>query len=814
MLPQHCAHCGEPSGDAAYCCAGCRAAAALLSRSHLDRFYRLRQGPGRTGVVVSDSERLPAWLEAATSNESQDEKANRLQALTCRVGGLHCAACSWVIPQLAQRLGAKAAHVNAGQGRLTLHYDRIASANASPSVVGEGFDVAAFHAQLKTLGYSLSSPADEAPSAARPLLLRTGLTIALALNTMLLSLSRYFGLSDVDGALFIAIEAAFMALSVAIGGTYFFKRAANALAQKSLSLDVPIALGIALGALGSVVAWGWSVGATYFDTVTLFIALMLVGRAVQALTAEHAQRQAQAPDHDALWSVRRQTPSGVEIVGAASLKVGDRIEVAPGDLILVDSLAVSDTEVSSEWLDGEPEPRPVSAGAHLKMGTKLCGQSVQAIEVDSRFDAERVRDLLAPPVTHDVIEPQDWLKKITSIYPPAVILLAGLGFGIWYATSATTAFEVMVSLLVITCPCALGLAIPLAYELAAAGTRKDGLLVCRQSVLDRIVHVDTVIFDKTGSATLGELRLENPHDLETLDADATTALCRMVRSSSHPRSRAVSEALFDVQTPAAHAPVVEVPGAGMSVQMGARFYRFGRATFAANSPHDDGTSVLGVSDNPDGPFRPLRSMRFEEASRPQAVEEVRALAELGIEVWILSGDSQTRVSRFANEVGVPAHRALGEMTPSAKADKVTTLKGQRRSVAMVGDGLNDAGALDAADVKGVPALTVPGAARACDVAGLSNSILRVSRLVVTAQRLRKVVRANVAFAAVYNLVAASLALSGLVTPLFASIWMPIGSIAVVMATTLALRPGRNPPRGWAKAHSQGPRFLDDKRNAP
>jgi Cu2+-exporting ATPase len=372
-------------------------------------------------------------------------------------------------------------------------------------------------------------------------------------------------------------------------------------------------------------------------------------------------------------------------------------------------------------------------------------------------------------------------------YVVLVFGLAGLGFLLWQGRGIDRAVEVTVAILVVACPCALGLAVPMAHELMHLALRRRGVLLRRNEFLDRALTVRKVLFDKTGTLTLGTLSL-TPSSRDALDAlDETDhlALATLAAQSNHPASRAVRDALGGRALAIAPHPVRETPGEGVETAFGSHVYRLGQPAFTrggrvAARSEEDGSRTTGFSR--DGIER--ARFRLTEWVKEDAAEEIAALEEAGYEIHLLSGDGPARVEAVGRALGVSPARTRAGLSPQEKADRVREL--DEGDTLMVGDGLNDGPALAAAACAATPTREHPTLPERSDFVFLGDEIGAVRRALLAARHLRRVVRGNLAAAVAYNAIALSLCYAGVVTPVVAAILMPVSSVTLVGLTAWRL----------------------------
>jgi Cu2+-exporting ATPase len=784
-----CLHCGLPvdrDGDA-FCCVGCRLVHALIRRENLDRYYALRAGSGQP-VTVTSGARSHSWLEPIEERLTRDEGLSRVDL---DVQGLHCAACVWLIDQVFQRhVDAAQIVVNPALGRLRL-------------TVGPGFPLRRFVEHIEQFGYCLGPPHKEARSTSSGLALRMGLAIALAMNAMLFAIAIYAGLHDGPlFELFHGLSFALALISVLVGGPVFFRSAWQGLRRGILHLDVPIALGILLAFGTSTWAFATSrPGAVYFDTLSIFIALMLVGRFLQERVIEKNRRYLLADDGVRGLLSRRIEGERVALVACTAIAEGDRLLIAPGDLVPVRaSLSDARASFSLDWINGESEPVAFDKDDLVPAGAFLAGSSAVMLRAAEPFERSALIELLRAPIARAGDGPRmtRFWQRFAGLYVVGVLLAATLGFAVGWARTGNVAasLEIVTAVLIVTCPCALGIAAPLAYELVQNGLRRAGLFVRAPGFLDRAPDVRRVVFDKTGTLTTGALRVANPAVVASLDADSRLALYNLVARSTHPKSMAIRGLLDGPDDRLLDGAVVtEQAGHGLSLVWNHRTFRLGSRAFAdpraregSGAPDTSGAPADGdVALSVDG--HPLAVFVTKEELRPDAAAEVRRLVADGHEVWISSGDAEARAVEIARLCGIPEERVRAGQSPSDKAAFVREL--DRRDTLMVGDGINDSLVVADAFCSGTPAIDRPFMAARSDFYFVTPG-LRNIRLALTASReLARALRRNWVFAVLYNVLAVALAYAGLMSPLLCAVLMPLSSITTLSMTFASLS-GRRP----------------------
>ena len=778
--PRTCLHCGlpVPSENSAwtregFCCPGCRSVYGILRAGGLEKYYALRDGVGvPVGAVGERGDAERDWLDAAKGKPHLD----------LDVQGMHCAGCVWVIEELFERRGPGKIELDPTLGRASM-------------LLPEGFDLEGFVSDVESLGYQLapaSNDPDHTTAASDALLLRVGICMALAGNGMLFAAASYFGLDVSDGAIYrlltrLAFAAA--ALAVLVGGSVFVKAAWQGLRRGVVHLDLPIALGVIASFAGATWSFVRDGEARFADTVTVFIALMLLGRWVQERMLERNRRQLLADHGGEALRTRRVDEDGVRLVRATEVKEGDVLQLGAGDLVPVQSaLLESASTFSLDWIDGESAPRTFEVDAIVPAGAFHVGRGTRRVRATESFETSAVKRLLqrTRSLTSD---PGAWWQHVARWYVLGVIGVAVGAFATWWSLEGIErAIEVATAVLVVTCPCAFGIATPLAYELAHARLRRRGLFVRTRAFLDRAREVTRIVFDKTGTLTTGRLALVNEDALDALSAEEREVLASLAAASTHPKSAAVMRALEARGVVGAPRDVVETTGRGVSVRVGDVEHRLGAPGWAGEGTGD---LVYGVGDVT------RADLRTEERLRPDAARELRALGDAGYSTWILSGDDPVRVKTLAREVGIPEERALGGHDPEAKAAFVAAH--DPAHTMMIGDGLNDSLAVTTAACAGTPAIDRPFLASRSDFYFTTPGLGPILDALATASELGRVVRALLAFAVAYNVLAVAIAWAGWMEPWLAALLMPASSLASLAYTLTALGPKTSPKRERVRA---------------
>lgn len=778
-MKQTCAHCGSPLPDSGgvdgYCCMGCATVARLLNAGGLDRFYQLRNTEPMPVALPSRPSEM-AWLDAPLADALAHARGGLVQ-LTVDVQGVRCSACVWLIGELFKRReGSVEALVDPSVGRITLTFQ-------------PGMDIKAYLRELESFGYGTGPRLKEESSPADKLLARMGVSVALTMNAMMFSAAHYLGLSPAEPAAFHlmrALNVIFAVAVLAVGGSLFLSAAWQGLRRGLLSFDLPIALGIVLGFAGSILVMIHDPTTfSYFDSLNIFTTLMLVGRWLQRRVLEQNQRRLLADDGiDGLYA-RRLEDQCVVTVPAAHVQQRDVLLVPAGDLLVCPGTLLEDSaSFSLDWVNGESLPRTYTRGEVIPAGAFNAQDKPARVECSTAFSSSALFTLLgrSDPDAHSSDQPV-WLHNLSTWYVPAVLALASLGFLAWWPTSLTDGFRVATAILVVTCPCALGLAIPLAGQLTASALKRYGLFICRGGFLERATRVRRLLFDKTGTLTRGTLRLANPEALQQLEPAILHVVYTMVSSSMHPRSRCIQQALTGKDACfQADLTVTEQPGAGLITTLpGGSTIRVGSPSFVSpGTPDVDQQVWIGVDD------AVCARLRMEEELRADAVRDVSTLTAQGYGIGILSGDAQARVDEVAARLGIPAQAAVGSLSPEGKAAWMREHQA-RADTLFIGDGINDQPAFAEALCTGTPTVDRPTLAARADFYFMTPGITCVVRALESALRLKQTTRAILTLALTYNVLALSACLMGWMGPVVAALAMPSSSITILLYTIHACR---------------------------
>lgn len=580
--------------------------------------------------------------------------------------------------------------------------------------------------------------------------------------------------------LFFGLAGAVAVPASLYAGQPFFRSAWRGLVARSVNMDIPISLAVLL-ALGLSIYQAGSHGAhTYFDAAVMLVFLLLIGRYLDFRLRDRARGAARHLLTLQSLLVRRRTATGeMETVAAKEVAPGDQLLVATGDRIPVNGVVEDHgTELDLSLVTGEILPQQVDVGSPVQAGTIVIGRAVTlraTAAVENSLVADLARLLEAGQQSRSTYV--RLADRAAALYVPVVFSLSFLALIGWLVAGAplSQAITNAIAVLIITCPCALGLAVPAVQIVATERLFKRGVFVKSGDALERLAEIDTAIFDKTGTLTEGMPVLLNA---QSLPPGILERAARIARASRHPLARAIASAAGD--GPAA-ADVRETAGAGLETGTGHDVERLGSASWCGALERDYQLWYRRGMEPPIG-------FHLQDRLRPDSVALVRSLASRGLKVEMLSGDNAARVRAVAQEVGIASWFA--GITPQQKAVRLQVRREQGSRVLMVGDGINDAAAMALAHVSIAPGTATDISQRASDMVLRGNELSPIVEAFDVARKARRLVLMNFALAAAYNLTAIPLAAMGYVTPLIAAATMA-GSSLLVVANALRLAGGRS-----------------------
>ncbi len=784
-----CFHCGAPVPDGtswhaivldesrAMCCPGCAAVADSIVASGMEKFYRERTG------FSSRLPKAPAGMEAL---RLFDLGSDTTSESSYAVDGIQCAACIWLIEGSVRALaGVKSADLNIGTGILQVTCD---PALCKPSDI---------LAALQSIGYAAcpadtTAYADRLEKEKRALSRRLFIAGLSMMQVMMYAVPAYLagdGTMDADMAGLMRWASLLLTLPAMLYSAQpFFIGAWRNLSNRALGMDVPVALGIVAAFVASVAATFAQHDPVYFDSITMFVFLLLASR--------YLELQARMRAASALDGLLRSAPSSAqrlphwpqdrtsEMCSAEALRSGDYVLLRTGDVLAADAVVVEgETSIDLSVITGESRAQLRSCGDALPAGSSNLANSV-VVRISREAKASTLALILESAQRARLDKPSlaNWADLVAGRFVGALLLFAFATFLYWQHADPAQAWPVLIAVLVVSCPCALSLAAPTVLAAANARLLGNGVLAVRPHVLETLHRSTHIVFDKTGTLTLGAPVLQTVETTTLCNAkEALKIAAGIAGGSNHPMSVALQQAAKGQEVAALDAPAREIAGKGLEAEWHGCKFRLGRADF------------VGQLTGTHAPFTPAASgseiylgnaeawlARFVlfDALRPDAATVVQHFQTAGKAVLLLSGDRMTFVQQVASKLGI--EHAVGECLPEHKVEEVRRLQRAGAIVAMIGDGVNDAAVLAAADVSFAMGGGSGLALASADCVLLNGRLESLCELEHVAAKAARLMKQNLAWAACYNLAAIPAAAFGLINPWVSAVGMSLSSTLVVL----------------------------------
>ncbi|MEZ5658531.1 MAG: heavy metal translocating P-type ATPase [Burkholderiaceae bacterium] len=843
-----CLHCGDPvPAPDAYpvrfegrirptCCPGCQAVASTVLAAGLDEFYRGHRVPGRlpeglTPQIAAPSDHAlydePEMLERYVRRRTGDADGAPRCEVDLALEGMHCGACVWLLERgLGAMPGVQSARINFASERAQLIWDPTRQ------------PLSALLATIARLGYR-AWPFDAARREqsvrrqGRVLLQRLFVAGLVAMQAMMFALPEYlYGPEAIEAEYRGLLRAAGLLLILPVllySAAPFFAGAWRDLRARRPGMDVPVAIGLSLAFIGSVRAIITGVGDVYFDSIAMFTALLLAARYVEWRARRRAAATIDALAASAPETARRIGADGqTQIVPVARLRPGDEILVHTGEAIAADArLLDAAAEVDQSLLTGESQPVVFHAGDWVPGGALLAGAPVR-LQVQ-RASAESTLSVIARLAEQGASDKPAMARmadRIAAVFVPTILGLALLTGLVWAWLEPGAAWPRAIAVLVVSCPCALSLATPTAMAAAHAGALRRQLLLARGDVLETVAGITDVVFDKTGTLTEGRPALIGVDTAAHWSREQVLAIAAALeQGAAHPLADAIRDAAGVPGDAIRLSERAQRAGAGLAARLddalkgpqavflgsaawcGLVDARAAREALGVHAPDDSLSEVwlsmapwaggwaqslpsnqgatATMAGEPPGQVAVLARFTFSDRVRESVPAVLRALADDGIGVHLLSGDRAPVVASVAASLGIS--QARGEADPQGKQAYVQALQEAGRRVLMVGDGINDTPVLASADVSvafGRPTMLTQSAA---DVVVMRARPEAITDLLEIGRRTRRVIHQNLSWAFVYNLLAIPLAALGWVAPWLAAIGMACSSLVVVFNAARLLR---------------------------
>ncbi|MBB3956511.1 heavy metal translocating P-type ATPase [Novosphingobium sediminicola] len=688
-------------------------------------------------------------------------QSESIETITLVVPGMHCASCMGKVERALGALpGVQSARVNLTARQVSVAHD---TALGVPDLVGA----------LASIGFPSQPRVEDLappPSAVKPLLAPLAVAGFACMNVMLLSVSIWSGAEGSTRDLFHLLSAAIGIPAILYAGRVFFASAWGALRHGRTNMDVPISIGVILATGLSLYETLTHGAEAWFDGTLMLLLFLLAGRVLDAMMRDRARAGVDALLRQAAPGAMVVAKGAVDWVSARDLLPGMVMRVASGERLAADGEIVSGaSRFDRSLLTGESAAVPVAQGDAVHAGMLNMDAPVDVRVTAAGSDttlAEIARTMEAAGQHRSAyVRIAD---RASRLYAPAVHTLAALTFIGWMIAGAGAyeSLKIAIAVLIITCPCALGLAVPVAQVVAAGALMRRGIMVKDGSAMERMARIDRALLDKTGTLTLGR-PTPDPQALDALPVEAAQVALALASHSRHPLSRALVEALGARGVTAAElTQVEEVPGQGIH----ALWHGGPVALRRPDGPTGGMASALDIEG------MPVRLILFADRLRPEANQALGWMRAMGVEPSILSGDAMGAVAEVARATHMTAQ---GHASPADKLEAIQRLQGAGHHVLMAGDGLNDGPALAAAHASIAPGTASDVGRQAADFVFLSDSLLAIPRAMATSRATMRVVRQNFVLAIGYNVLAVPMAMAGLVTPLIAAVAMSTSSLIVI-----------------------------------
>ena len=799
-----CFHCGLPlppdepfveqieGKDRHFCCFGCQSVCKAIYDAGLDGFYQRTPD----GTLLAPPPEPPKDIALFDLDEVQEEFVSELgeeREIHLLVEGIHCAACVWLIERgLSSMLGIIKVQVNLTNKRLLLRWDN------------RQVQLSDIIKRLGDIGYAAIPFDPEAAEGSikkqnRELLFRMAVAGFAMMNLMWISIALYSGADTADGGqfrpMFHWIGFALASLTLFYSGSIFLKGAWAGLRHRHLTMDLPIAIGATSTYLYStyVTISGSEVGDVYFDTVVNFIFVILVGRFLEAVSKRHAVAASQRL-MDLQPRVATLLTEGAEkIVPIRVVKKEDTVLVKAGDKVPVDGIVIEgNSRVDESMLSGESEPVRKDAGHTVSAGTVNLHSALTLRVTGTLRDTSLGRIIALVEEAQASKAPiQCMADRIVPWFVMITLLLATVTFLLWFSSGFELALMAATSVLIITCPCAFGLATPMAIAVAAGQGARNGILVKNGEVLESLSRVSHFVFFKTGTLTTGSMQFQRLIAEKGEDEVELLRLAAIVeRYSEHSIAQAIvaaAEGQHLAINQSKPQGFESLPGHGVQAVVEGQSILLGTLTWLqkkgvaldeaireqARELEAKATSCIHMA--VDG--KHIALIAIADQLRPDAQQLVSGLRAAGIRMTLLSGDRQRVADAVAEQLGGMA--VIAEVLPQDKDQVIADLQAKGEWVAMVGDGVNDAPALIRANIGIAVGSGTDVSMESADIVLMQDELDKVRLATLLSRRTLRTIRQNIGLSLTYNVIMVPLAMAAFITPLFAAIAMPISSLLVI-----------------------------------
>jgi len=781
-----CVHCGADNethpvvwNDLSFCCNGCKTVYQLLNENKLYSYYDLEKTPGIKVETTMFGNKYEFLDKEEIKQKLISFSEGGISKVKFYVPVIHCASCIWLLERLhLLHPGIRQSMVNFTSKEVDITFDE------TQISLREVVELLSSIHYIPDLSLSLSEKKDETPSN-KKLLYRIGVAGFVFINVMTYSLPAYFNGAPLEENLQTLLSILSFVLVVPVvfySGSDYFASSLKSLSKKTISIDLPIALGITVLFLVSAYEILFARGSGYCDSLSGLIFFLLVGKWYQGKTYEALSFDRNYKSYFPI-AVTRINKQVEESILLENIDVDDELIIRNKELIPADSILMEGTgRIDYSFVTGEADPVMKNEGDFIYAGGRQMGEIIK-IRVQKRVNQSHLTELWNQDRSYE--KPSDSIKSlsdtISRYFTLTIITIAVLGFLFWLLRGdAHTAIFVFTAVLIVACPCALALSIPFTFGSTMRIFGKNGLYIKNTEVIERLSHVDTIVFDKTGTLTR-----PNAHSISftgrVLSEQELSALCCLARQSTHPLSIALVSAYPQPDYPAP-AHFVEVSGRGIFGQVEDMEIRLGSEEYVRNSSAAKSQTASEVHISIDGSYRGhyTISNQYREGLAP-----VLELLNKEFRLYLVSGDNDSEAEQLST--WFQRDHILFNKKPGEKADFIKQLQEKGHTVLMTGDGLNDGGALMQSDVALTLANKVYHFSPASDAVLEADQFSKLARFVRYTRTSLKIVKASFLISFLYNIVGISFAITGNLSPIVAAILMPVSSVSVVAFATFMTR---------------------------
>ena len=765
------------------CCPGCQAVAAAIVEENLENYYKNRSAlPMRPDKLVPEELSHMQLFDRAEVQKSFVTEADDKKSANLILEGIVCAACAWLSERHVHKMpGVIEFKVNYSTHRANLVWDdKVVKLSQILKAIGDiGYKAHPFDFDKQEKIYKETR---------QDMLRRLVVAGICSMQVMMLSAAIYLGAGeDPESAMYQFLRWTSFLLATPVvfySSAIFFKSAWRDLKIKSLGIDVPISLAVSIAYIGSILALVNNFGEAYFDSICMFVFFLLIGRYLE-LAARHKSGEA-------IESMVRLTPAiatrknagKLEEVAVIDLQIGEQVLIKPGGLVPADGIVVEGiSTVDESMLTGESIPLIKREGDKLIGGSNNI-KSPLIMQITSLGADTVLSSILRLLEKAQTAKPKiARLADMVAGYFVAFILLLALATVIyWWQYDAAEAFGILISMLVVTCPCALSLATPAAITVAIGKLGKKGILTANSNALENLAVIDDLVFDKTGTLTKGDLTLIKIVNFTKLaERELISIASSLEARSEHPVARPLLKE--NISTVEAKEVKVSV-GSGIEARVNDTMYRIGTLDFVQDGIANN-SEITEIATEPNTVYvylgdqtKVIACFKFSDTLRADAISTIKELRKLKVTPHLLSGDKDKAAKAIGLRLDIA--EAKGGLMPDDKLREVTILQKAGSVVAMVGDGVNDAPVLAGADVSFAMGQGTSLAKVNSDIVLFSNRLKFIPYSIKVAKFMLRIIRQNITWAIVYNLVALPLAMMGLVAPWMAAIGMSLSSLLVVL----------------------------------